>query len=63
MYLHPNSVLNSLYPEWVMYSDIMKTGKHFMRDVSELDHRWLIEIAPHFYEVNLNYDRTIDQKS
>lgn len=24
-----------------------------MREVSELDHRWLLEIAPHFYEVNI----------
>ena len=51
LYIHPCSVLNALYPEWVMYLDIVKTNRYFMRELSELDHRWLIEIAPHFYEV------------
>jgi len=23
-----------------------------MKEVSELDYRWLLEIAPHFYEVS-----------
>jgi len=59
LYLHPNSVLNALHPEWIMYQDIVKTNRYYMREVSELDHRWLIEIAPHFYEVTLNYPRII----
>jgi ATP-dependent RNA helicase DDX35 len=54
LYLHPSSVLNALHPEWIMFHEIVKTNRYYVRDVSELDHRWLIEIAPHFYEDNRN---------
>jgi hypothetical protein len=28
----------------------METGKAYMREISSIDHSWLVEIAPHFYE-------------
>jgi hypothetical protein len=51
--LHPTSVLNAVFPEWVLYSEIVKTGsqqEYFIKDVSEIDVGWLTEIASHFYQ-------------
>jgi len=28
------------------------TGKNYMREVSTIDYKWLLEIAPHFYQDN-----------
>ena len=36
-------------PRWVMYFELVLTTKEFMRTVSELNPKWLIEIAPHYY--------------
>jgi len=52
LYLHPQSILNAVFPEWVLYHEIVRTGKNYMREVSEIDYRWLLEVAPHFYEDN-----------
>jgi hypothetical protein len=36
LYLHPSSLMNAVFPNWVMYSDVVRTGKYFMNNVSEL---------------------------
>lgn len=30
----------------------MRTGKNYMREISKIDPKWLVEIAPHFYQDN-----------
>jgi len=50
--LHPTSILTTVYPEWILYYEIVKTGKFYMRDCIEIDYRWLVELAPHFYQDN-----------
>jgi len=52
LYLHPHSLMNAIFPDWVVYNEIVRTGKNYMREVSEINHKWLVEIAPHFYEDN-----------
>ncbi|KNE56940.1 hypothetical protein AMAG_02707 [Allomyces macrogynus ATCC 38327] len=37
-------------PKWVLYHELVFTSREFMRQVSELDPRWLLEVAPHFYQ-------------
>ena len=50
LHLHPNSLLNAIFPQWVVYHEVVRTGKNYMREVSAIDHKWLVEVAPHFYE-------------
>lgn len=49
LHIHPSSVLCNIKPKFVMYSDIITTTKNFMREVSEIDIEWVLELAPHFY--------------
>ncbi|CAM9913588.1 unnamed protein product, partial [Laminaria digitata] len=50
--IHPSSVLAHFGspPEWILFHEISKTSQLFARDVSVVDPRWLIELAPHFYQ-------------
>ncbi|KAF8821140.1 hypothetical protein IE077_000344 [Cardiosporidium cionae] len=51
MEIHPTSVLHAIQPSWVVYSEAICTGKTtYMRDVSTIHPKWLVEMAPHFYE-------------
>lgn len=50
--LHPSSILTVLYPTWILYYEIVKTEKFFLRECIEIDYRWLIELAPHYYQDN-----------
>lgn len=52
VYLHPSSILHTVYPEWVIYYEIVRTNKFYMRECVEIDYKWLAELAPHFYQDN-----------
>ena len=47
--IHPSSVLANIRPKWILYNEIVVTSKKYMRDVSEIQVEWLLELAPHFY--------------
>ncbi|XP_020082308.1 pre-mRNA-splicing factor ATP-dependent RNA helicase DEAH1-like isoform X1 [Ananas comosus] len=51
VYIHPNSGLAQVLPHWVIYHELVLTTKEFMRQVTELKPEWLVEIAPHFYQL------------
>ena len=36
-------------PRWVIYFELVLTTKEFMRTVSDIYPKWLVEIAPHYY--------------
>ena len=67
--LHPNSIMNVLYPEWVLFYEQIQTSKLFLRECSEVDYRWLVELARHFYEdtkakmLKAKYQKEVVQKS
>ncbi|KAF2077322.1 hypothetical protein CYY_001388 [Polysphondylium violaceum] len=48
--IHPSSCLFQTPPKWVIYHELVFTTKEFMRQVSEIQPGWLVEIAPHFYK-------------
>jgi pre-mRNA-splicing factor ATP-dependent RNA helicase DHX16 len=48
--IHPNSALFEPKPRWVLYHELVMTTKEYMRGVIEIDPKWLIELAPHFYK-------------
>ncbi|XP_021756954.1 pre-mRNA-splicing factor ATP-dependent RNA helicase DEAH1-like isoform X1 [Chenopodium quinoa] len=53
VYLHPSSGLAQMEPQprWVVYHELVLTTKEYMRQVTELKLDWLIEIAPHYYQM------------
>ena len=50
-YIHPTSSL-SLYntAEYIIYHDILYTTKEYMRIITVINPKWLIELAPTFYK-------------
>uniref|UniRef100_A0A3Q4A9W4 RNA helicase n=1 Tax=Mola mola TaxID=94237 RepID=A0A3Q4A9W4_MOLML len=51
VYLHPSSTLFNRQPEWLVYHELVLTTKEYMREVTVIDPRWLVEFAPAFYRV------------
>ncbi|PAN24087.1 hypothetical protein PAHAL_4G200400 [Panicum hallii] len=49
VYIHPSSALFHQQPQWVIYHEIVMTTKEYMREVTAVDPRWLVELAPRFY--------------
>ncbi|RLN03996.1 hypothetical protein C2845_PM13G10440 [Panicum miliaceum] len=41
----------TIRPRWVVYHELVLTTKEFMRQVTELKPEWLVEIAPHYYQL------------
>lgn len=38
-------------PKWVIYHSLVSTDRQYMRNVIAIDPSWLIEAAPHFYQL------------
>ncbi|XP_021893248.1 pre-mRNA-splicing factor ATP-dependent RNA helicase DEAH1-like [Carica papaya] len=51
VHIHPTSGLAKALPRWVVYHELVLTTKEYMRQVTELKPEWLVEIAPHFYQL------------
>ncbi|ANQ07598.1 Atp-dependent rna helicase [Plasmodium coatneyi] len=49
--LHPSTVFQ-INPEWVMYHELILTTKNFIRTVSRIDGKWLLEIARSYYDLD-----------
>lgn len=49
VYIHPSSSLFHRQPEWVVYHEIVLTTKEYMREVTTIDSKWLVEFAPTFF--------------
>jgi hypothetical protein len=52
--IHPSSVLVGKKPECVIYKEMVKTNRQYIRDVTEIEPQWLVEFAPHFYSRKSN---------
>jgi len=48
--LHPSTCLESK-PEWVLYSEFVLTQKNYVRTCTAVKGEWLVELAPHYYEI------------
>ncbi|KAM3703499.1 hypothetical protein ACB098_04G099500 [Castanea mollissima] len=51
VHIHPSSGLAQILPRWVVYHELVLTTKEYMRQVTELKPEWLVEIAPHYYQL------------
>lgn len=48
--LHPSAALDKT-PDWVLYHEFVLTSKNFIRTVTAVRGEWLVEIAPHYYDL------------
>ncbi|KAJ2650629.1 DEAH-box ATP-dependent RNA helicase prp22 [Coemansia sp. RSA 1250] len=51
VYIHPSSALFNKNPEWVIYHKLVMTSKEYMHEVTVVEARWLVEVAPTFFKV------------
>ncbi|PRQ46765.1 putative RNA helicase [Rosa chinensis] len=51
VHIHPSSGMAQVLPRWVLYHELVLTTKEYIRQVSELKPEWLVEIAPHYYQL------------
>jgi len=49
--LHPSTVVDSR-PGWVIYHEFVLTSKNFIRTCTVIKAHWLLEIAPHYYDLS-----------
>ena len=50
VYIHPSSAIFNRQPEWVVYHELVQTTKEYMREVTVIDAKWLVEFAPAFFK-------------
>ena len=50
LHIHQSSIASVVYPEWIVYLEIVKTNKYLLYNVSKIDPQWLFELAGHFYK-------------
>ncbi|ERN12543.1 probable pre-mRNA-splicing factor ATP-dependent RNA helicase DEAH5 [Amborella trichopoda] len=51
VYIHPSSALFQRQPDSVIYNELVMTTKEYMREVTVVDPKWLVELAPRFFKV------------
>ncbi|XP_018679353.2 probable pre-mRNA-splicing factor ATP-dependent RNA helicase DEAH2 isoform X2 [Musa acuminata AAA Group] len=51
VHLHPSTCLDHK-PEWVIYNEYVLTSRNFIRTVTDIRGEWLIDIAPHYYDLS-----------
>ncbi len=47
--LHPSSVLHGKAPECVVFNEVIKTTRQYVRGVTKIESTWLPELAPFFF--------------
>jgi pre-mRNA-splicing factor ATP-dependent RNA helicase DHX15/PRP43 len=48
--IHPSSVLDNK-PAFILFQDFVLTSRNFVRTVSAVRLDWLVELAPHYYDL------------
>ena len=48
--IHPSSVLDQK-PPWVLFEEFVLTSKNYVRTVTAVRVDWLVDLAPHYYDV------------
>jgi len=50
VYIHPSSALFNKNPDWVIYHELILTTKEYMREIIQIEPKWLVELAPKFFK-------------
>jgi len=48
--VHPSAVLD-YDPEWLLYHEFVLTSKNYIRTVTAVSGEWLVELAPHYFDL------------
>ncbi|CAL1357836.1 unnamed protein product [Linum trigynum] len=48
--LHPSNCLDRK-PEWVVYNEYVLTSRNYIRTVIDIRGEWLVDLAPHYYDL------------
>ncbi|CAI2387482.1 unnamed protein product [Moneuplotes crassus] len=59
--LHPSTTLENK-PEWVLYHEFVLTSKNFIRTITEINPKWLLQIAPEYYDLDKFPNNDIKKK-
>lgn len=51
VFLHPSSSLFNRAPDFCVYHELVLTSREYMREVTAVEPRWLVEVAPAFFKV------------
>ena len=51
VYIHPSSALFNRNPEWVIYHELILTTREYCHNVTAIEPKWLVEVAPQFFKV------------
>merc|ERR1712146_213130 len=54
--IHPSSVLDHK-PKWITYAEFVLTSKNYVRTVTAIECDWLLQLAPHYYDLE-SFPRT-----
>lgn len=49
--LHPSVALDHK-PEWCLYNEFVLTSKNYIRTVTDVRGEWLVEVAPHYFDLS-----------
>ena len=52
VFIHPSSVLVDTKPKWVLYNEFVLTSKNYIRTLTTVDARMLLEIAPEYFNLD-----------
>ena len=59
--IHPSTAIDHK-PEWVVYHEFVLTSKNYIRIVSEINPKWLLQIAPGYYDLDEFANNEIKKK-
>lgn len=48
--IHPSSVVDNK-PPWIVFQEFVLTTRNYVRTVSVVKIEWLVELAPHYYDL------------
>ncbi|KAF6766742.1 P-loop containing nucleoside triphosphate hydrolase protein [Ephemerocybe angulata] len=51
VYIHPSSALFNRAPEWLVYHELILTTREYCHNVTAVEPKWLVEVAPQFFKV------------
>jgi ATP-dependent RNA helicase DHX8/PRP22 len=51
VYIHPSSALFNKAPEWLVYHELVLTTREYCHNVTAIEPKWLVEVAPQFFKV------------
>ncbi|THV01417.1 ATP-dependent RNA helicase DHX8 [Dendrothele bispora CBS 962.96] len=51
VYIHPSSALFNRAPEWLIYHELVLTTREYCHNVTAVEPKWLVEVAPQFFKV------------